>query len=438
MALYRLAYARVSTDAQSLDVQLAAFEAIGYEELFQEKISGTRRDRPQFLALISRALELRSHGHDVAVLCHEWTRFARNTAFALETLETLEAADCQVIEATTRRLISLRDADDFLVTGVTSVMAEQFSRKLGERMRISYNYRRKKGLAASNRPPFGYQYKDGKLVRGEHWAIARELVEKFLAGESNTDIRQWLWQQHGIKKSGNFIPKLLSRATLRGHTQYKDGSIIYNTHEALISEAEYKVIQHRFDINRRLRGKNKGKIKPIPNGIVRCAACGKGCVPNGSGPGGSRYFRCPDRNVGCSFPPQGCREDWIEAAIQNEIAEAAEAIADRMVGMLSNDAPDPRIAAKESEIAQLQGLIHLPGIPDTIATLRTEIEQIKTASERETVDDLERREKLLRLGKATPDDWAVLRPMERQAVYRELVSRVLVLGAEVVEVQLHT
>src|SRR3982750_4495314 len=49
-------YARVSTDGQSLDAQIAQLKAAGAEKVFREKVSGARADRPE-LARLMRALD---------------------------------------------------------------------------------------------------------------------------------------------------------------------------------------------------------------------------------------------------------------------------------------------------------------------------------------------------------------------------------------------
>jgi len=44
-------YARVSTEGQNLDMQVRQLEAAGCKRIFQEKITGTRSDRPEYQAM---------------------------------------------------------------------------------------------------------------------------------------------------------------------------------------------------------------------------------------------------------------------------------------------------------------------------------------------------------------------------------------------------
>lgn len=50
----KFGYARVSKNEQSLDVQIQKLTAAGCEEIFQEKISGAKDDRPQLKALMNK------------------------------------------------------------------------------------------------------------------------------------------------------------------------------------------------------------------------------------------------------------------------------------------------------------------------------------------------------------------------------------------------
>ena len=45
-------YARVSTDGQTLDAQIAQLKAAGAEKVFREKVSGARAERPELARLL--------------------------------------------------------------------------------------------------------------------------------------------------------------------------------------------------------------------------------------------------------------------------------------------------------------------------------------------------------------------------------------------------
>jgi DNA invertase Pin-like site-specific DNA recombinase len=76
-------YARVSTDAQTLDAQIAALTAAGAQKVFSQKESGARTNRPA----LGRAIAALDAG-DV-LLVTRLDRLARSTLDLLNTLESL-------------------------------------------------------------------------------------------------------------------------------------------------------------------------------------------------------------------------------------------------------------------------------------------------------------------------------------------------------------
>lgn len=76
-------YARVSTDGQSLDAQIAALETAGCAKVFHEKISGARSDRAQ----LTKALSALGEG-DVLVVTR-LDRLARSTRDLLNVLDSV-------------------------------------------------------------------------------------------------------------------------------------------------------------------------------------------------------------------------------------------------------------------------------------------------------------------------------------------------------------
>jgi len=79
-------YARVSTTGQSLEAQLAELQAAGCKEIFQEKITGKHRDRPQ----LKRALEALGDG-DVLIITR-LVRLARSSRDLLNLIERVTHA----------------------------------------------------------------------------------------------------------------------------------------------------------------------------------------------------------------------------------------------------------------------------------------------------------------------------------------------------------
>jgi DNA invertase Pin-like site-specific DNA recombinase len=83
--LHLIGYARVSTLGQSLEQQLDRLAAIGCQRIFEEKLSGANRDRPQ----LNRLLDHLRPG-DVVVVTR-LDRLARSTGDLLQIAERIKA-----------------------------------------------------------------------------------------------------------------------------------------------------------------------------------------------------------------------------------------------------------------------------------------------------------------------------------------------------------
>lgn len=81
-----IGYARVSTDDQDLRLQRAALKTAGCRRLYEEKVSGAKRDRPE----LTRMLDALREG-DVVVVSR-LDRLARSTRDLLEIAELLNEA----------------------------------------------------------------------------------------------------------------------------------------------------------------------------------------------------------------------------------------------------------------------------------------------------------------------------------------------------------
>lgn len=81
-----IGYARISTDTQVLDAQIAALEAAGCQKIFTEVASGAKKDRPVLAEVLSY---LRPHADDKLVV-YKLDRVARSLPHLIETMDHLD------------------------------------------------------------------------------------------------------------------------------------------------------------------------------------------------------------------------------------------------------------------------------------------------------------------------------------------------------------
>lgn len=85
-----IGYARCSTADQNLDWQIDALNKEGCERIYQEKISGTKKDRPELLKMLDAL-----RAGDTVVIC-ELTRLSRSTKDLFELVERISGAGANI------------------------------------------------------------------------------------------------------------------------------------------------------------------------------------------------------------------------------------------------------------------------------------------------------------------------------------------------------
>lgn len=84
-------YARVSTQDQILDLQIDVLEKAGAAVIYKEKITGTRKERPE----LEQLLKAISKGDSVVV--YKLDRISRSTKHLIELVETVEEKEVNFI-----------------------------------------------------------------------------------------------------------------------------------------------------------------------------------------------------------------------------------------------------------------------------------------------------------------------------------------------------
>ncbi len=80
----KIGYARVSTNEQSLDIQIKALQRAGCKLIYQEKVSGVGRTRTEFEKMMQQVRK------DDVLIIWRLDRLARSTKILLETVEKLQ------------------------------------------------------------------------------------------------------------------------------------------------------------------------------------------------------------------------------------------------------------------------------------------------------------------------------------------------------------
>ena len=166
--LMLVGYARVSTDAQSLEAQMAALKAAGCERLYSEKRSGAETDRKALAKLMKEA----SPGDTVVVT--RLDRLARSTRDLLNLLDRL-GKDNIGFKSLRETSVDTTSPQGRLVVNILASISE-FEREL-----IHARMTEGRKRAVANGVKFGPKFKLNSFQRQE--ALAR-----LAAGESQSVI----------------------------------------------------------------------------------------------------------------------------------------------------------------------------------------------------------------------------------------------------------
>lgn len=91
MKNYIFGYARVSTEAQNLDRQLDALQKYGVDHVYNEKMTGTKRDRPELAKMLDRMTE----GDTVVI--ESLSRLGRSTKDLIELTELFHSKGVNLV-----------------------------------------------------------------------------------------------------------------------------------------------------------------------------------------------------------------------------------------------------------------------------------------------------------------------------------------------------
>ena len=94
MKNYIFGYARVSTESQNLDRQLDVLKKYGVDMIYNEKMTGTKKERPELTKMIDRMTE------NDTVVVESLSRLGRSTKDLIELTELFEQKGVHLVSLT--------------------------------------------------------------------------------------------------------------------------------------------------------------------------------------------------------------------------------------------------------------------------------------------------------------------------------------------------
>lgn len=272
---YAAIYARVSTQAQEYDRQISELkrkiEQDGFllKYIFEEKISGRALERPEF-----DKLQKLTNDDISRIYVWEISRLSRRAAQILIAVD--EFADKGIsIYFHKESIHTLNDDGTWntnakLVMGVFSSVAQMELETIRERLMSGRMDKVAKGkLAYTQRPPYGYDLKDGMLViNPEQAEVVKTIYDLFLKGFSPRKMEK------DFDKGYGSIHKILKNVAYTGKRPNT-----YNPEQTLefpqiISEETFAKVQELFEKRRTREPTPFRKDNPL-SCKVHCSECGE-------------------------------------------------------------------------------------------------------------------------------------------------------------------
>ncbi|MBM7408446.1 recombinase family protein [Methanococcus maripaludis] len=133
-----IGYARVSTKDQKLDRQIDELKSFGCEKIFLEKISGTKRNRPEF----DKMLEMLRK--DDLIVVSELTRLSRSTKDLIDIMNRFEQMEVSV-KSLKEAWLDTSTAHGKLLFTIFAGLAEFERDLISERVKSGLNAARSRG-----------------------------------------------------------------------------------------------------------------------------------------------------------------------------------------------------------------------------------------------------------------------------------------------------
>jgi DNA invertase Pin-like site-specific DNA recombinase len=365
-------YARVSTDAQDLTLQLEALERAGVDTIYQEKISGAAATLP----VRAEVLRLLRAGDRLTV--HRLDRLGRSTLDVLAAVRDVDQRG-----ATFRCVAQPVDTSGAMGRAflqLLAVFAELERSLIFERTAAGKRRRAEEGLHPGAAAAFGTTKNRGTIIEHEA-ALLIEAAERLSQGQNMSQILND-WHARGITAAGG---GRWQASSLRNMLTNPRVTVV-------IGQEQHQAMVQLFGPGRSQRRTDRKKIgRPAAHllgGILTCQ-CGQAMYSVNTGKR-QRAYRCRKsewsggRSAGCGrvgvSEPAADREvaDLFIAAVCSE--DFARALDRRRAELLNGDVTAAELDAHRVEIQELEQVLPTRFGTDAMRERHAELQRIVNAA----------------------------------------------------------
>ena len=422
----KIGYCRVSTSSgeqlSALESQIARIENAGVERVITDIESGLSNEREGMNELLS----LIDAKKITEVVATRVDRLGRD-ASATDALILLAGRRGVKITTLDGGAIEAETPTGFLMSRLTTSLAEMESKMLSLRIKRGLEQRRKTHKPCRGRAPWGYQISTDKsrIERNpETWDAANSFLDILRANNWRMQRTIDLFQEPCPLNATRSVKAWLKNPILRGGLGYGRRTddtferVVWDLHEALLSHQEFKVITIKMEENRAHWGNNAQSTPKLLTGLVRCPNCKR----NLRYAGGRIRLAVICNTSGCVSRFKGTYETIVTDAIKKELIKRAADLAQR----IEVEEP-PEAEALRQQISKLEAFDDAD-LEDAIEAKKQKLKEVLTTSSPMRPDRA--------AALAEPAAWEMATPEELRLIFQEFVQYAEADRGEVVSVRL--
>jgi DNA invertase Pin-like site-specific DNA recombinase len=250
-----------------------------YKFYVDEGVSAKDLNRPELNRLISDV----EKGNVNMILVYRLDRFTRKVIDLHKMLEVLNKHDCTFKSATEPYDTSSAMGRMFIT--LIAAIAQWETENLSERVKLALDEKVTSGERVGNIPfPFDLAEDETLVANPKRAQVTLKMIELLKSGMSSIRIAEYLAKTNSDRVAWhhNGVLRILRNPALYGSTRWND-KIVENTHEGIISKAEFDKIQQILKDRSHTR-RREVKSTYLFQGVLICPNCGRPLNVN-------RYFR---------------------------------------------------------------------------------------------------------------------------------------------------